>query len=275
MKTFPLKVEIKGQGFPILCLHGHPGSSQCMSVFTDYLSQHFQTITPDLRGYGKSHTSQPFHITDHLLDLEHLLTQLQIHQYLILGWSLGGILALELALKFPTQITGLILIATAARPRSNHPPLQWQDYLYTGLAGVINLLSPGWQWNINTFGKRSLLRYLIQQQTPTAYRYLATQGTMAYFQTTSAATQALNSALKKGYDREADLTQIQCPSLVLAGAVDHHITPESSLRTFRSLPNATWHCYDQTAHLFPWEIPDQVLTDIHHWLTTHPQTVTL
>ena len=49
-----LNTEIKGQGQPILCLHGHPGSAASMSVFTNYLSQQYQTITPDLRGYGKS-----------------------------------------------------------------------------------------------------------------------------------------------------------------------------------------------------------------------------
>ena len=49
-----LNVEIRGQGYPILCLHGHPGSAASMSVFTDVLSQKYQTIAPDLRGYGKS-----------------------------------------------------------------------------------------------------------------------------------------------------------------------------------------------------------------------------
>ena len=49
-----LNTEIKGQGYPILCLHGHPGCIASMSVFTNYLSRQYQTITPDLRGYGKS-----------------------------------------------------------------------------------------------------------------------------------------------------------------------------------------------------------------------------
>lgn len=273
MAPFSLNVQIQGHGFPILCLHGHPGSSQCMSVFTDHLSQQFQTISPDLRGYGKSPTRHPFDITDHLLDLQHLLNKLQIDQFLILGWSLGGILALELALRFPTRVTGLILVASAARPRSNHPPLHWQNYLYTGIAGTLNLVFPGWQWNINTFGTRSLLRYLIHQQTPTAYHYLATQGTPAYLQTTPAATRALTRALKQGYNREPDLAQIQCPTLLLAGAEDCHITAASSLATAQRLPRAIWHCYPQAAHLFPWEIPHQVLSDIDHWLTTHPQII--
>jgi proline iminopeptidase len=240
-----------------------------MSVFTSSLGQNFQTIAPDLRGYGKSPTNTDFELAQHLIDLETLLEQLQIHRCLILGWSLGGILAMELALRNPERVAGLILIATAARPRGSHPPITWQDNLYTGLAGIINWLFPGWQWNIDTFGKRSLFRYLIQQQTPASYRYLATEAVPAYLQTNGAATRALNQALKTGYNRLADLPQIQCPCLVLAGAGDRHITPESSQQTALHLNHADWQCYPNTAHLFPWEIPKQVLTDIENWIGQH------
>jgi len=268
-----LSVDIQGQGFPILCLHGHPGSGRSLSVFTQHLSQRFHTIAPDLRGYGNSRTNVNFKMTDHLIDLEALLDRFQVDHCLVLGWSLGGILALELALKLPKRVTGLILIATAARPRGSHPPISWQDNLYTGLASVLNRLQPSWQWNIDTFGKRSLYRYLIQQHTPTAYRYLAADAMSAYLQTSSAAQLALSTALKAGYNRLEDLQQIQCPALVLAGAADRHITPESSLETARHLQDCQWLCYPNTAHLFPWEIPEQVLSDIDHWIALHPQVV--
>ncbi|ABG51538.1 alpha/beta hydrolase fold [Trichodesmium erythraeum IMS101] len=266
---FPLSTlhfQLKGKGFPILCLHGHPGNSQCMSVFTNSLCQNFQTIAPDLRGYGKSSTKTNFEITQHLIDLETLLEQLQISRYLILGWSLGGIIGMELALRNPEQVAGLILIATAARPRSNHPPITWQDNLYTGLAGVINYFLPGWQWNIDTFGKRSLFRYLIQHHTPATYKYLAKEAVSAYLQTSRFATKALNKALRGGYNRLTELSKIQSPCLVLAGAGDRHITLSSSQETALHLKNATWQCYPNTAHLFPWEIPHQVITDIKNWV---------
>lgn len=264
-----LNIEIKGQGFPILCLHGHVGSANCMSVFTDYLSQQFKTITPDLRGYGKSPSGGQFTMNTHLDDLDALLDHLQLEQCLILGWSLGGILAMEMALRHPQRLKGLILIATAAHPRGNYPSVSWLDQIYTGIAGLINLLKPGWQWNIETFCKRSLFRYLIQQHTPTAYQYLASHGTPAYLQTSRAAQKALSQALKAGYNRLEDLNSIQIPSLVLAGAEDRHITAKSSQETAQHLPNSQWQCYPDTAHLFPWEIPHQVLADINSWLKTN------
>ena len=266
-----LNVNIQGKGFPILCLHGHPGSGSSMSVFTNHLSKRFQTIAPDLRGYGSSRTGQDFSMTDHLIDLEALLDRLQIEKCLVLGWSLGGIMAMELALKFPKRVTGLILIATAARPRGNHPPISWQDNFYTGLASIVNRITPGWQWNIDNLGKRSLYRYLIQQHTPQAYQYLALEAMSAYLQTSTAATKALNQALQAGYNRLGDIQQIECPCLVLAGANDRHITPESSLETSQNLKDSQWRCYPNTAHLFPWEISEQVIRDIDHWLDKHPQ----
>lgn len=269
-----LNVYVQGKGFPILCLHGHPGSGRSLSVFCNHLSKRFKTIAPDLRGYGNSRTQLNFRMTDHLLDLEALLDRFQVDRCLVLGWSLGGILAMELALRLPERVTGLILIATAARPCSNHPPISWQDNLYTGVASILNRLQPSWQWNIDTFGKRSLYRYLIQQHTPTAYSYLATDAMSAYLQTSSAAQRALNSALKAGYNRLAELQQIQCPSLVLAGAADRHITAQSSLETAQHLRDCQWQCYPNTAHLFPWEIPSQVLNDIDCWIDLYPQIVT-
>jgi proline iminopeptidase len=264
-----LNVYVQGQGFPILALHGHPGSGRSLSVFTNHLSKRYQTFAPDLRGYGKSRFQGSFAMQDHLNDLEALIDRFGIEKCLVLGWSLGGILAMELALRLPQRVTGLILVATAARPRGNHPPISWQDNLYTGVAGILNYIKPSWQWNIETFGKRSLFRHLIQQHTPTAYSYIAKDAVPAYLQTSPAATRALYTAIKSGYNRLTDLGQIECPSLVLAGAQDRHITVDASLETARYLKNCQWQSYPNTAHLFPWEIPGQVLRDIDHWLEEH------
>lgn len=268
-----LNVYTQGKGFPILCLHGHPGSGSSLCVFTDHLSKRFQTFAPDLRGYGKSRFNKNFVMTDHLTDLEALLNRFQIEKCLVLGWSLGGILAMELALRLPQRVSGLILVASAAKPRGSHPPITWQDNLYTGIAALLSVVNPNWQWNISTFGKRSLFRYLIQQHTPTAYGYIARDAIPAFLQTSDKATRALFSAIKAGYNKVGDLNQIQCPSLVLAGTEDRHITMESSLETSQHLPNSQFYRYPNTAHLFPWEIPHQVLRDIDCWLKDNPQTI--
>ena len=264
-----LNTAIKGQGYPVLCLHGHPGSSQSMSVFTDYLSQEYQTIAPDLRGYGKSKYQQDFVMQDHIQDLTELLDRQQIDQCLLLGWSLGGIIAMELAMAMPERFSGMILIATAAHPLSSHPRPTWQDQLFTGIGGIVNYLKPGWEWNINTFCKRSLFRYLINTHTAESYNYLAKEAVPAYFQTSKVAAKALSTAIGKGYNRLEDLDRINIPCLMLSGKGDRHITADASQKTAECLPNCYYINYPQVAHLFPWEIPDKVLRDIQRWLDGH------
>ena len=263
-----LATEYYGQGQPILCLHGHPGTGQCMSVFTEHLSPYFQMIAPDLRGYGRSRATQPFAMEQHLDDLSQVLSRLD-QPCLILGWSLGGILAVELALKYPEQIAGLILISTASRPVGRHPAITWQDNLLTGIAGVVNWLKPGWRWNIATFGQRSLFRYLLSQHTAQAYGRIAREGTPAFLKTSTWANRALGTALKQGYNRLGDLEHIHQPCLMLAAANDVHITPESSQETAVTLPNCEWHLYDNVAHLIPYFPGHQVCGDIQAWLQQH------
>jgi pimeloyl-ACP methyl ester carboxylesterase len=263
---FPLTVKHQGHGFPILCLHGHPGSANCMQVFTDALAANFWTIAPDLRGYGQSQVRSPFTMQDHLTDLEALLDNLGIEQCLILGWSLGGILAMELALRNPARFTGLILVATAAHPLSNVPQPTILELMLTLIAGGLNWLKPGWRWNIDTFGRRSLLKDLLSQHTPSAYRFLAKAGGSATLKTSRHAHTALNNALAQHYNRVPDLVALDCPCLVMSGERDRHILAQTSQETAAHFKQSHYICYPNTAHLFPWEIPEQVNQDIQQWL---------
>jgi pimeloyl-ACP methyl ester carboxylesterase len=261
-----LAFEERGKGIPILCLHGHPGSAKCMRVFTEPLSQQYRAIAPDLRGYSRSWTHKPFTMTDHLTDLEQLLETLNIDRCFILGWSLGGIMAQELALRHPQKVAGLVLIATAARPESKLPLPTAKELGLTVVAGLINALLPGWGWNIRTFGQHSILKYLLRRHTPEVYRHLAESATGAVLKTSPAAHRALADAIQQGYNRLPSLSHIQCPCLVLSGECDRHIIPEASQSTHQALPHSQWICYPNTAHLFPWEIPERVNSDIQSWL---------
>lgn len=264
-----LNCDIRGSGFPILCLHGHPGSGRSMGVFVEALSSQYLTLAPDLRGYGKSPTPKDFRLEQHLDDLIELLDAQGISSCIILGWSLGGILAMELALRQPDRVAGLILIATAARPVGNHPPTNWLDLANTGIASLLNLALPGSPWIINTFGKNSLYRYLLRRHTQHAYYRLAREGFGAYLKTSAQANRALNRALAQRYNRLDALAHLQCPALVLCGEKDCHITAAASLETARYLPWGEGRCYPDTAHLLPWEIPELILEDIKAWLNDH------
>lgn len=264
-----LHCRVWGEGIPslpILLLHGHPGNADCMEVFAEAVAGMHPCVAPDLRGYGCSQVRDSFEMSAHLEDLQELLDRLGWRECLLLGWSLGGILALELALRLPGRVKGLVLVASAACPRSNHPPTDFWDQLNTGIASLLNWLWPGWEWNIDTFGRRSLYRYLVQRHTPRTYRYLAQAALPAYLHTSPQARQALRAALRQGYNREGELHRLHLPVLILAAEQDCHITVASSLATARLLPQCTCIVYPNVAHLFPWEIPEQVEQDLRRWL---------
>lgn len=279
---------ISDRKLKVLCLHGHPGNSEAMQIFVRYFeARGISTIATDLRGYGNCKTDSAFTMLDHIQDLENLLIndltsdrdcEIDNTEYLILGWSLGGILAIELALKaldwqnastqnsaIKPRIAGLILIATAAKPRSNLSKIAWWEYVNLAIAVSLQLLIPKQRWLVEWFGKRSLIKYLIQQHTPIAYKQIATTGAKAYLQTSRYAHRALAQALKQGYDRTPDLAKIQNPCLAIAAAQDRHITAASTAETAKLLPNCEFICYPDTAHLLPWEIGDRLLADIDTW----------
>jgi len=264
-----LHCEIQGSGFPLLCLHGHPGSGRSMGIFSEALSANYLILAPDLRGYGHSRVSRDYRLEDHLDDLTELLNRQELSRCIVLGWSLGGILAMELALRHPDRIIGLILVATAARPVGCHPPTNWLELTNTGLASLLNLAMPGTPWVINTLGKRSLYRYLLRQHHQQAYHRLAREGIWAYLNTSAQANRALKRALASRYNRLNALAQLRCPSLVLCGEYDCHITAAASLETAAHLPLAESRCYPDTAHLLPWEIPEEIIHDIGAWLNLH------
>ena len=87
----------------------------------------------------------------------------------------------------------------------------------------------------------------------------------AYLQTSRQANRALGRALQRGYNRVNDVASLSIPTVMLAGECDRHITPASSKETADAL-NAHWIEYPNTAHLFPWEVPQQVQHDIQQWL---------
>jgi len=254
-------------GIPILGLHGHPGQGKCLQVFADSLvgTGGFYLVAPDLRGYGRSQVRDPFTLETHLEDLEQFIRQRGWQTFGILGWSLGGILALELALRNSQTVMGLTLIASSACPQGSHPPVPWWMEVNTALASLLNLLVPGHP-GVILLGQNSLYRYLVQCHTSATYRTLSRYAVPAYLRTSRQAHRALSQSLKHPYNRLKDLEMLAgIPALILAGSQDVHITPHSSQRTASVLPRATWKQYEGVAHLFPWEIPEQVNADLSGW----------
>jgi 2-succinyl-6-hydroxy-2,4-cyclohexadiene-1-carboxylate synthase len=105
-------VEVCGEGFPLLLLHGFTGDSSTWTPFCPVWGKHSELIIPDIIGHGK--TDSPEEINRYTIeaaveDIITLLDQLKIDQIDLLGYSMGGRLALTISILYPQRVRKLIL----------------------------------------------------------------------------------------------------------------------------------------------------------------------
>jgi len=104
--------EIHGAGPPLLLLHGGTASGEAFAGQLPALARQFRVIVPDLRGHGRT-SDAPGPISYALLtrEVEALLDELGVEDVAAIGWSMGGAIALHLALRRPSRLRCMILIA--------------------------------------------------------------------------------------------------------------------------------------------------------------------
>lgn len=103
-------VEVSGEGVPLLLLHGFTGDSSTWSSFYKW-GNDFLLIAPDILGHGKSESPETLHryrIESVAHDMMGILDEMGIFQVDVLGYSMGGRLALTIALLYPTRVRRVI-----------------------------------------------------------------------------------------------------------------------------------------------------------------------
>lgn len=112
VKDHNYHLEITGQGKPIVLLHGFTGSSENWSALRTQLESDFQVITIDILGHGKSDKPadiDAYHMENVARDVVGLFNVLKIDKPHLLGYSMGGRLALYIAIHYPDKIASLVL----------------------------------------------------------------------------------------------------------------------------------------------------------------------
>lgn len=102
-----------GKGTPMVLLHGYPLDHHLWDEVVPLLTDTFDLIIPDLRGFGGSSTVDSFYtMEDFAGDIAALLDHLDIQKAAIVGHSMGGYIALAFARVYPARVTGLGLVAS-------------------------------------------------------------------------------------------------------------------------------------------------------------------
>lgn len=112
--------ECLGAGFPLLLIHGLGSSGDDWAFQRDEFARHHHLILPDLRGSGRSaKPAGPYAIAQFATDLWALVDALGFAQIDVLGFSLGGAVAQEMALMRPARVRRLVLCNALANYRTD------------------------------------------------------------------------------------------------------------------------------------------------------------
>jgi len=101
----------EGAGFPILMLHAGIADSRMWQPQADEFARHFDVIRPDARGFGESEL--PPRRWSPVEDAIALMDELTLKPAHVMGCSMGGGLAIDLALDHPARVSKLVLVGTA------------------------------------------------------------------------------------------------------------------------------------------------------------------
>jgi pimeloyl-ACP methyl ester carboxylesterase len=141
-----LYVETHGAGKPLILLHGGLGSGEMFGPNIPALAQAHQLIVVDLQGHGRTaDIDRPIDVRLMADDIAALIDHLGLDRPDLLGYSLGGGVALHTAAKYPTKVGRLVVASAYLRPDAIDPEIRAQQGQVSGAAAEFMKDTPMYQ----------------------------------------------------------------------------------------------------------------------------------
>ena len=135
--------ELHGKGEPLLLLHGGLGSIDMFRPMLPTLAANRLVIAVDLHGHGRTALGErPFRLDAIGNDMATLVRKLGHEQVDVLGYSLGGGVALRMALQQPASVRRMALVSAGFSNEGFHPDVRVQQVALTGKAAPMMLDTP-------------------------------------------------------------------------------------------------------------------------------------
>lgn len=115
MRSEGLYTKIQGQGPPLVILHGLFGTSDNWATLAKQFAESYTTILIDLRNHGRSFHRDTMSYEEMAEDILEFLDKEWIHQAWLLGHSMGGKVAMRLALDHPHRFSRLMVVDIAPK----------------------------------------------------------------------------------------------------------------------------------------------------------------
>ena len=226
-----MEYEVTGEGNCLVLIHGFTDNLNLWYNQAPVFSEHCRLLTYDVRGFGKTEVSGgAYSMGLFAEDLRVLLEALSIESACVLGYSMGGRIALEFALAYPEMTAGLLLAnsgigETPSQEMQERRQMMVEVLQQADIEVVAELMteasfSPGLkERNPAAFEKYKSVK---MQNDPSEYL-------------------AVMQAIVGAIDSPADFGSLQCPTLILAGDQDGFMSVSLGEEMRDAIPDAEMH----------------------------------
>jgi 3-oxoadipate enol-lactonase len=246
--------ERRGDGQPLALVHGLGYARWGWEPVADALAERFEVVLLDNRGIGESDApAGPYTAAEMAEDVVRVLDEARVDSAHIVGTSLGGIVAQELALR-SERVDRLVLVCTTpGGPNAAPMPLVTARLIAEAASlepivalrrFVENALAPGAPEELV---ERILAHRLRTAQPPAAW-----------------AAQAAAGVSFDAWDR---LPELRAPTLVLHGTEDVVVDPANSTLLVERIPDARLEWFTGCGHLLFWEEPERFVGLVGEFLS--------
>jgi 3-oxoadipate enol-lactonase len=238
-------------GPPLVCVNSLGTDLRMWNGLVPYFAGQYQIIRYDKRGHGLSDAPPgPYTLGDHTADLVQLLDHLGLDTVVLMGDSVGGMIALDFALRHPERVQALIACDTAAK-------IGTVEYWNERITAVR-------RQGIGPLAETILSRWFspaFASQQSAAYRGYYNMLTRTPQEGYAATCEAIRDA-----DLRNEVGQIMMPVLVLCGAEDGATPPELVRGLAEALPNGRFALIAHAGHLPSIEQPATMAAIIDEFL---------
>lgn len=253
-----INFKLMGEGQPLVLIMGLTGSLDWWDPgFLDSLAERFRVLIFDNRGAGRTATPDDGEITIVQMagDAAGLMDALDIDRAHVLGLSMGGMIAQELALNYPDKVDKLVLAATNCGARGSVFATREVLKKLADRSGTP-------EEQVTRYCSLLFCEAWLESHEDDVHeftnRYLA-----APANDPNAARQFIATVK---FDACDQLSTIEKPTLVACGKEDVIIPPENSKIIAGRIPGAKLIEYEEAGHGFIWERRDDFLRDLKEFL---------
>jgi 3-oxoadipate enol-lactonase len=258
LKRPRLYYERRGSGEPLLWITGFTISSAVFEPILGLYEDRFDCITYDNRGSGRSGAPPlPTSMPQLAGDAVRLMDALGLESAHVYGFSMGGMIAQELAIRFPERVRGLILgCSTPGGPRASRPARAELGAMGSGAARALG--KPGRPW---------LAPLLFSEEFRREQPERVEELLRPFRRHRPAPHGALGHWWASVYhDTVSRLGEIQAPTLVMHGERDAMAPLANARLLAERIPDAELAIVPGVGHAYALEAPEQSRTLATDWL---------